>query len=266
MGHGGRSVNVQSRRLVFTSAIALMVPTLARAGGTVTVFAAASLQESLTAAGTAWTATSGTPVRFSFGASPAIARQIDQGAPADVFLSADEEWMDWLQGKGGIVAATRRRLLSNQLVLIAPAGSKTTLRIAPGMPLAKALGAGRLAVADTTAVPAGKYAKASLTRLGVWDQVADRLLPGENVRAALAYVSRGEARLGIVYVTDAKAEPRVRVVGVFPAASHRPIVYPGAVTTASRNPGAAAFLGFLQSPRASAIFRRYGFSVLGRPA
>lgn len=257
---------MQTRRLFLGGAGALTVPGLARAGGTVTVFAAASLQESLTAAGAAWTATSGTPVRFSFGASSAIARQIDQGAPADVFLSADEEWMDWLQARGGVVAATRRRLLSNQLVLIAPAGSGAKLKIASGMALAKALGGGRLAVADTTAVPAGKYAKASLTSLGVWNQVADRLLPGENVRAALAYVSRGEAPLGIVYATDAKAEPKVRVVGVFPDASHPPIVYPGAVTTASRNPAAAAFLGFLQGPRAAAIFRRHGFGVLARPA
>jgi len=131
--------------------------------------------------------------------------------------------------------------------------------------LARTLGDGRLAVADTTAVPAGKYAKASLIRLGVWDQVAARLLPGENVRAALAYVSRGEAPLGIVYASDAKAEPKVRVVGIFPDSSHPPIVYPGAVTTGSRNPGAAAFLGFLQGPRALAIFKRYGFGVMARP-
>jgi molybdate transport system substrate-binding protein len=174
--------------------------------------------------------------------------------------------MDWLEGKGGIVPATRRRLLSNQLVLIAPAGSKAQLKIAPGMQLANALGSGRLAVADTTSVPAGKYAKASLTGLGVWDSVSDQLLPAENVRAALAYVARGEAPLGIVYATDAKAEPKVRVVGVFPESSHPPIVYPGAVTAASRNSAAAGFLGFLQTPKASAIFKRYGFGVLGRPA
>lgn len=256
---------MQTRRLFLAGATVVMVPALARAGEALTVFAAASLQESLTAAGAAWTATSGAPVRFSFGASSAIARQIDQGAPADVFLSADEDWMNWLAGRGGIVASTRRRLLSNQLVLIAPAGSKTVLKIARGMPLAKALGRGRLAVADTTAVPAGKYARAALTRLGVWDSVEDRLLPAENVRATLAYVARGEAPLGIVYATDAKADPKVRVVGVFPGSSHSPIVYPGAVTAGSRNARAAAFLGYLQGPRASAIFRRYGFGVLARP-
>lgn len=256
---------MQTRRSFLAGAAAL-VPAATRAGGPLTVFAAASLQEALTAAGAAWTATSGSPVRFSFGASSAIARQIDQGAPADVFLSADEEWMDWLQARGGIVAATRRRLLSNRLVLIAPVSSRTTLRIGPGFALARGLGGGRLAMADPASVPAGRYARASLNRLGVWASVADRLLPAENVRAALAYVARGEASLGIVYATDAKAEPKVRVLGVFPDSSHPPIVYPGAVTAASRNGAAAGFLGFLQGPRASAIFRRHGFGVLARPA
>jgi molybdate transport system substrate-binding protein len=256
---------MHTRRVFLAGAAAALAPLPALAAGPVTVFAAASLQESLTAAGAAWTGTSGVPVRFSFGASSAIARQIDQGAPADVFISADEAWMDWLADRGGLVLSTRRRLLSNQLVLIAPAGSRTALKIAPGMALGRALGSRRLAVADTTAVPAGKYARTALTRLGVWDQVEDRLLPGENVRTALAYVSRGEAPLGIVYATDARAEPRVRVVGVFPPSSHPPIVYPGAVTATSRNSGAAAFLGFLQGPRASVIFRRYGFGVLARP-
>ena len=253
------------RTLMLGAAATLMAPSIARAGGVITVFAAASLQESLTAAGAVFTARSGTSVRFSFGASSAIARQISQGAPADVILTADEEWMDWLAGKSLIVPASRRRLLSNQLVLIAPAGARTTLKIRPGMPLAKALGAGRLAVADTTAVPAGRYARASLTALGVWGSVADRLLPGENVRAALAYVSRGEAPLGIVYATDARAEPKVKIVGVFPESSHPPIVYPGALTAASRNAGGAAFLRFLQGAQARAIFKRYGFGAPARP-
>ncbi len=257
---------MQTRRHFFVGAAMVLVPALARAAQPVTVFAAASLQESLTAAGAAWTAQGGAPVRFSFGASSAMARQIDQGAPADVILTADEEWMDWLAGRSLIVPASRRRLLSNQLVLIAPAGSKVSLKIAPGFALEKALGGGRLALADPTAVPAGKYTKASLTRLGVWDSVSDQLLPAENVRAALAYVARGEAPLGVVYATDAKAEPKARVVGVFPEASHPPIVYPGAVTAASRNSAAAGFLGFLQTPKVSAIFRRYGFGVLARPA
>lgn len=256
---------MHSRRVFLTGAAATLAPGFALARQPLTVFAAASLQESLTAAGAAWMAQSGTPVRFSFGASSAIARQIDQGAPADVFLSADEEWMDWLAARGGIVPATRSRLLSNQLVLIAPAGSRTALKIAPGMPLARALRGGRLAVADAASVPAGRYARAALTNLGVWGSVEGRLLPAENVRAALAYVARGEAPLGVVYATDARAEPKVRVVGVFPASSHPPIVYPGAVAARSRNSAAAAFLGFLQGPAASAIFRRYGFGVLARP-
>lgn len=257
---------MQTRRRFLAAAATLAVPATAWAARPVTVFAAASLQDALTAAGAAWAAGGGAPVRFSFGASSAMARQIDQGAPADLILTADEEWMDWLAGRSLIVTASRRRLLSNQLVLIAPAGSKTPLKVTPGFALARALGRGRLALADPAAVPAGRYARASLTSLGVWDSVADRLLPAENVRAALAYVARGEAPFGIVYATDAKAEPRVRVAGVFPASSHPPIVYPGAVTTASRNGAAAGFLGFLQGPQASAVFRRYGFGVLARPA
>jgi molybdate transport system substrate-binding protein len=256
---------MQPRRAFLAGAAALLAPRTARAAGPLTVFAAASLTESLTAAGAAFTAGSGTPVRFSFGASSAMARQISQGAPADLFVSADEAWMDWLAGRRLIVVASRRDLLANQLVLIAPAASRTGLKIGPGMPLARALGGGRLALADPAAVPAGKYAKAALTALGVWRQVEDRLLPAETVRTALAWVARGEAPLGIVYATDAKAEPRVRVVGVFPASSHPAIVYPAAVVAASRDSRAAAFLGFLRGPRARAIFKRHGFGVPARP-
>ncbi len=257
-----------NRREIVLGAGAMLAagPTAARAQGTLTVFAAASLQESLNAAGAAWTASTGAAARFSFGASSAMARQLEQGAPADLFLSADLEWMDWAAQRKLIVPASRRNLLSNSLVLIAPAASKTTLKVGKGMPLAKALGEGRLAVGDPTAVPAGKYAKAALTALGAWDSVQGKLLPAENVRAALAYVSRGEAPLGIVYATDARADPKVRVVGTFPAGSHAPIVYPGAVTASSRHPRAAAFLGFLQGPEASAVFKRYGFGVLARPS
>lgn len=257
---------MHSRRVFLAGAAAALASGCVRTETPLTVFAAASLQESLSAAGAAWTTTSETPVRFTFGASSALARQIDQGAPADVLVSADEDWMDWLGGRGGIVPASRRRLLSNQLVLIAPAGSMSALKIAPGMPLARSLGAGRLALADTAAVPAGRYARAALTSLGVWASVEGRLLPAENVRAALAYVARNEAPLGIVYATDARAEPEVKVVGVFPASSHPAIIYPGAVVAASRNSGAAAFLGFLQGPQAIAIFRRYGFGAPARPS
>lgn len=254
------------RRELLIGAGAVLLAGRAAAQTPVTVFAAASLQESLNAASDAWTKRTGTAVRLSFGASSAMARQIEKGAPADLFLSADLEWMDWLAERKLIVPASRRNLLSNDLVLIAPAGSKTAIKIGKGMPLAKALGAGRLSVADPAAVPAGKYAKASLTALGVWGSVEKKLLPAENVRAALAYVSRGEAPLGIVYATDAKADPKVRVVGTFPAATHPPIVYPGAVLAGSRNRQAAAFLGWLQTPDAAAVFKRYGFGVLSRPA
>lgn len=256
---------MHSRRVFLTGAAAALASGCVGAGGPLTVFAAASLQESLSTAGAAWTATSDTPVRFTFGASSAIARQIHEGAPADVTVSADEDWMDWLADRGGIVPATRRRLLSNQLVLIAPAGSVSTLKIAPGMPLATSLGAGRLALADPVAVPAGRYARAALISLGVWTSVEGRLLPAENVRAALAYVARREAPLGIVYATDVRAERKVRVIGVFPASSHPAIVYPAAMTARAHNSGAAAFLDFLQGPRASAIFKRHGFGVLVRP-
>lgn len=254
------------REILLGAGMLLATSRTAWAQAPLTVFAAASLQESLNAAGKAWTRSTGAPARFSFGASSAMARQLEQGAPADLFLSADLEWMDWAARRRLIVPASRRDLLSNSLVLIAPAGSRIAVRIGKGMPLARALGGGRLAVADTTAVPAGKYARAALTSLGVWAQVQDRLLPAENVRAALAYVSRGEAPLGIVYATDARADPKVRVVGTFPASGHAPIVYPGAVTASSRHPRAATFLGFLQGPEASAVFRRYGFGVLARPA
>jgi len=259
-----RVPGVRNRRVFLTGATALLTPATAWGAGVVTVFAAASLQESLTAAGAAWMAASGATARFSFGASSTLARQIDQGAPADVFFPADAEWMDWLARRGRIVVGSRRDLLSNRLVLIAPASSRTTLRIGFGMELARALGGRRLALADSTSVPAGRYARAALTALGVWDKVEGRLLPAENVRAAMAYVARGEAPLGIVYATDAMAEPRVRVVGVFPASSHPPIVYPAALVAASRNSRAGSLLGFLRGPRASTIFRRHGFGVLAR--
>lgn len=253
------------RGLILGAGSAALARPATAASAPVTVFAAASLQESLREAGDLWRRDVGAPVRFSFGASSAIARQIGQGAPADLFLSADVEWMDWLAGRKLIVSASRRNLLSNTLVLIAPAASKVRLTVGGSMPLAKALGGGRLAVADTSAVPAGKYAKAALMSLGVWSSVRDRLLPAENVRNALAYVSRGEAPLGIVYATDARADPKVRIVGTFPASSHRPILYPAALVAASRNRSAASLLGYLQGAKAAAVFRRHGFGVLARP-
>jgi molybdate transport system substrate-binding protein len=243
--------------VVFTAPATLQ----AQAREPITVFAAASLKNALDDAGKAFTATTGRPVAFSYGASSAIARQIESAAPADVFISADSDWMDYVQKRGLIEVASRRNLLTNHLALIAPADSKIQLRIAKGMPLARALGDGRLAVAGPD-VPAGKYGKASLIALGVWDSVAGKLAPAENVRAALQFVAQGQTPLGIVYDTDAKVEPKVRIVGLFPDASHPPIVYPMALVAASKNPQAKDFLAFLRGPRAAAVFHRYGFIVL----
>jgi len=243
------------------SIAAWLGPATAQPGPPVTVFAAASLKNVLDDVNTAYAASGHPPARISYAASSALARQIEQGAPADLFVSADSQWMDYLAARKLIVPATRGDLLSNHLALVAPKDSTVNIRIGPGMPLAAALGGGRLAVAGPD-VPAGKYAQASLTALGVWDSVKDQLAPGESVRAALAFVARGETPLGIVYDTDARIEPRVRIVGLFPDSSHPPIVYPAALTTTSTGPGARAFLAFLRGQAATAVFRRYGFIVL----
>lgn len=233
----------------------------------VTVFAAASLKNAMDEVLQAYRAKTGIPARASYAASSTLARQIEQGAPADLYVSADAAWMDELAVRRMIAAATRRDLLSNHLALIAPAGSKVQVRMGKGAAFAAALsrvlGGGRMAVAGP-GVPAGTYAGASLRALGVWDSVKDKLAPAENVRAALAYVAQGETPLGIVYDTDARIEPKVRIVALFPDASHPPIVYPAAVVAGSANPNAAGLLGFLQGPQASAIFSKYGFVVLAR--
>jgi molybdate transport system substrate-binding protein len=226
-----------------------------------TVFAAASLKNVLDEEGAAFTAAGGPSVRFSYGASSAMARQIEQGAPADLFLSADVDWMTYVADKGLIVPGSRKNLLTNHLALIAPANSTVKLTIAKGMPIGAALGDGRLAIAAPE-VPAGKYGRAALSFLGVWPQVQDRLAPAENVRAALQFVARGEAPLGIVYDTDARVEPGVRIVGLFPENSHPKIIYPAAILKSSTNPAATKFLAFLQSPKGRAIFQKYGFTVL----
>ena len=227
----------------------------------VLVFAAASLQTSLTAIARDWRDAAGRRVTLSFASSAALARQIDQGAPADIFASADSEWMDWAAQRKLIRPETRRNLLGNRLVLIARADNQTRMRIAPGFALVEALGDSRLAVGDPASVPAGRYAKAALTTLGVWDALARRLAGADNVRTALALVARGEARYGIVYETDVRAEPGVRIVDVFPAETHPAIVYPFALTTAA-TPYAGAFLDHLMSPAAARIFERDGFIVL----
>jgi molybdate transport system substrate-binding protein len=231
----------------------------------VTVFAAASLQDALNDVGAAYTRRTGQPVRVSYAASSAIARQLEQGAPADLFVSADRAWMDYAVQRRLVAPGSRRDLLSNRLVLIAPANSKAQLPVRPGMPLAQALGGGRLAMAAPE-VPAGRYGRAALTSLGVWPSVEARVAPAESVRAALQFVARGEAPLGIVYETDAKLDRRVRIVGVFPASSHPPIVYPAGLTArGAESRAAGGFLAFLSGPEASAIFRRYGFNVTPPP-
>jgi len=193
-----------------------------------------------------------------------LAKQIEASGGADVFVSADTDWMDYLDRKGLIAAGTRKNLLGNRLVLIAPADQAVTIAIAPHFDLAGALHDGKLAVGDPESVPAGKYAKAALTALGVWDRVAGQLAPAENVRAALAYVSRGEAPLGIVYTTDALSDKGEHIVGTFPDNTHAPIVYPAALVKDAK-PGAKAFLDFLSGPEARAIFAKNGFTILGAP-
>ncbi len=246
------------RRALFGLALLLLAPRMALAQDSVTVFAAASLTDSMKAVADAYKTKTGKSVTLSFGASSALARQIEQGAQAGIFFSADTDWMDYLQQKNLIETASRRTLLGNRLVLIGAQDSKP-LTIAPHFDLAGALGGGRLALADPASVPAGKYGKAALTALGVWDSVADHLAPAENVRVALEYVARGEAPYGIVYATDARVAPQVKVAGVFPENSHPPIVYPVALTPGA-TPAARDFLAFLSGPEARAIFEKAGFS------
>lgn len=228
-----------------------------------TVFAAASLKESLDDTARLWQRRSGQRVVVSYAASSALARQIEQGAPADVFVSADGEWMDYLQSRQLIVAASRVDLVRNRLVVVVPADSPVATLVLSGPdPLSPLLGSGgRLAVAGVQAVPAGRYARAALEHRGWWPGLAPRLAQGDDVRTALAYVARGEAPAGIVYATDARVEPRVRVVATFDAGDHPDIVYPAARVAASSTPGAAAFLRFLRGPQARAVFVRAGFTV-----
>lgn len=247
------------RLLTLLIALILAPAAIAQERGPV-VLAAASLQESLAEAANVWAARGHAKPVLSFAASSALARQVIAGAPADLFLSADEEWMDAVAKAGLLRAGTRATLLGNRLVLIAPVSSKIRLTPARGFALAKALGTGRLALADPDAVPAGKYAKAALAHLGVWAGVAAKVAPAENVRAAMALVERGAAPLGIVYATDARASKAVRVVGILPASSHPPIRYPVALLKKSRHRDAAGFRTFLLSKQGRAIFARHGFA------
>ena len=233
----------------------------AQAPGTVLVFAAASLANVLGDLDKAFTARTGIRVTSSLAASSTLAKQIQAGAPADVYLSADLQWMDYLQQRGLLRAGSRRDLVGNSLVLIAPAGSSLRVSIGPEFNLSELLGGGRLTVADPDSVPAGIYAREALEKLGVWSSIVPRVVRAENVRVALEYVARGDAALGIVYRTDALVEKRVSIVGVFPADSHPPIVYPIAITRRS-NPRAVEYLAFITSAEARPIFRRWGFEPL----
>lgn len=228
---------------------------------TITVFAAASLRESLDAAAKPFEAATGDKVVVSYAASNALARQVEAGAPATLFISADLDWLDYVEKRGLTIAGTRLNLLGNDLVLIAPAASNGSVKIAPGFDLAKALGDGRLALANPDAVPAGKYAKAALASLGAWAGVEKRLAPAENVRAALALVSRGEAPFGIVYRTDAMADKGVRIVDTFPGGSFPAIVYP-MVELRGSTPATHALARHLASPATRAVWEHYGFRVL----
>ena len=250
--------------------IALFIATAAepqavRADDTITVFAAASMKNALDDVDAAFTKAGGPKVSASYAASSALAKQIEQGAPADVFVSADTKWMDYLAGKKLVKPDTRVNLLGNKLVLIAPADSKlANVKIEKGFDIAKLAGDGRIAVADTKAVPAGLYAKAALENLGAWARAEPKLAQGENVRATLAFVARGETPLGIVYETDAKIEQKVRIVGYFPDTSYPPVIYPVAATVTAKS-DATRYLQFLRGSAAKSIFEKYGFSFLVKP-
>jgi molybdate transport system substrate-binding protein len=235
-------------------------------GKSITVFAAASMRNALNEADAAFTKATGIKVVASYAASSALAKQIEQGAPADIFVSANIKWMDYLDQKKLIQSTSRINLLGNALVLIVPASSKLNkVNIAKGFDIAKLAGSGRIAVADVKGVPAGLYAKAALTSLGAWPAAEPKLAQAENVRATLAYVARAETPLGIVYSTDAKVEPKVKTIGVFPEDSHPPITYPVAATTAAKGDAATRYLRFLQTRSAKAIFEKYGFTFLIKP-
>ena len=257
------------RRLAHSFLLCLIaltfVPLPARAQGTPpVVFAAASLKTALDAVAADWKKDTGKTVVISYAASSTLARQVEQGAPADIFISADLEWMAWLAGRKLIKPETRQTLLGNTLVLVAPLDSTARVTLTAGVDLGAALGTGRLAVGEVNSVPAGKYAREALRTLGTWIGVEQKLAPSESVRAALALVARGEAPFGIVYATDAKAEPKVKVVATFPASSHTPILYPVALTASSTSPDAPAFAAFLRTPAAVARFTAEGFTMVPR--
>ena len=251
------------RRPVLATLMALTLAAVPlRAGADVTVFAAASLTTALDRVAAAWTAQTGQTATLSYAGSSALARQIQQGAPADIFISASTDWIEALAASGDLRPGTRRDILGNRLVLIAHGPDAPPVTLDATLDLPALLQGGRLAMALVDAVPAGVYGKAALTHLGLWDAVAPQVAQADNVRAALAFVARAEAPLGIVYATDAAAEDRVTVIGTFPADSHAPITYPAAITAQSDSPQAHAFLAFLASDSARAIWQDHGFTVL----
>jgi len=241
--------------------LALAVMSTPAAAEEITVFAAASLTNALNEVGQAFEQKEKHTVRFSFASSSTLAKQIENGAPAHLFLSADLDWMDYLAQRGLIVAGTRVDLLGNRLLLIAPAGSPLKVDIKSGVDLPGLLSGGLLATGDPDHVPAGKYARQALEKLGAWKGIEGRIARVDNVRAALALVERAECPLGIVYATDAAASQKVKVVGAFPADSHPPIVYPAALVKGKDTPAARRLLEFLKSPNARPIFEKHGFSV-----
>jgi len=265
MGVSGRSWLVGLLGLAVTATIAFVParPAAQAQGADVVVFAAASLKNALDAINTQWQKETGKKASISYGASSALAKQIEQAAPAQMFISADLDWMDYLAQRNLIKPERRSNLLGNRIVLIAHKDNAQPIDIKPGFDLAKALGGGHLSMANVDSVPAGKYGKAALEKLGVWASVSSKIAQAENVRAALLLVSRGEAPLGIVYQTDAAADPNVKIVGTFPEDSHPPIIYPIALTASANNPDAAAFLDYIKSAKAKPLFEAQGFTVLG---
>ena len=240
-------------------------PLPAAAQDSITVFAAASLKNALDDANAAFTKVTGVKVVASYAASSALAKQMESGAPADAFISADLKWMDYVADKKLIKPDTRFNLLGNKLVLIAGKDSKlSNIQIGQGFDIAKLAGDGRIAVADVKAVPAGLYAKAALEKLGAWAAAEPKLAQAENVRATLAFVARGETPIGIVYETDAKIEPKVKIIGLFPDGSYPPVTYPVAATVSSK-PATAKYLQFLHGSEAKSVFEKYGFSFLIKP-
>ena len=261
-------IRSQRRRLVlalvaFTALCAAPAQTQSQDKPELLVFAAASLTNVLGELSPVFEKANGVTVKLSFAASSALARQIESGAAADVFVSADQEWMIYLDDRKLIAPGTRRDLVGNRLVLIAPADSKAALKIEPGFKLAAALGDGRLATGDPDTVPVGKYAKSALTSLGVWQSVEAKIARAENVRAAMMYVARGEAPLGIVYATDALVDSKVRIVDTFPERTHTPITYPAATTRTARAE-AQAYVAFLASSEAAATWKKFGFERLAK--